>query len=438
MKSLKSKNRLMKVSRAAFCFLCLNFTFGIVTPSFAQMQIEISGVGQSQFPIAVPSFSAENNLSSKVTDVVRSDLANTGKFFNIDPGSTVQGITENPDLSFWTARRAQALAVGDVKPLAGGMFEITYRLYDTVKKESLGGTTVQVSSQDIRRAGHAIADDIVQRLTGERGIFSTRLSYITRNGKQYQLMVSDSDGQNSRVALTSIEPIISPVWSPDGKNVAYVSFETKKPVVYVHELSTGKRIVLANQKGNNSAPAWAPDGTKLAVSLSRDGNTQIYSLNADGSNLKRLTSGSAVDTEPQWSKDGRSIYFTSDRGGSPQIYRMSSDGESFGSATRVTFKHSYATSPRISPDGKHLAYIARAGGFKLQLLDLKTGDVVGLTQTNYDETPSFAANGKFILYATRIGSRSVLAAVSIDGAVKQVLSIPGSDVREPAWGPFMN
>ncbi len=438
MNSLKSKYRFIKDRSTAFCILCLCLSFGIAKPSFAQMQIEISGVGQSQFPIAVPSFTAENNLSSKVTDVVRSDLANTGKFFNIDPGSTVQGITENPDLSFWTARRAQALAVGDVKALAGGMFEVTYRLYDTVKKESLGGTTVQVGSQDIRRAGHAIADDIVQRLTGERGIFSTRLSYITRNGKQFQLMISDSDGQNSRVALTSIEPIISPVWSPDGKNVAYVSFETKKPVVYVHELSTGKRIVLANQKGNNSAPAWSPDGTKLAVSLSKDGNTQIYSLNADGSNLKRLTSGSAVDTEPQWSKDGRSIYFTSDRGGSPQIYRMNSDGESFGPATRVTFKHSYATSPRISPDGKNLAYIARSGGFKLQLLDLKTGDVVGLTQTNYDETPTFAANGKFILYATRIGNRNVLAAVSIDGSVKQVLSIPGSDVREPAWGPFMN
>lgn len=417
---------------------CISLLFVTMHSVFAQMQIEITGVGQSQFPIAVPRFVVETGLPFNVTDVIRSDLVNTGKFFNIETGNTEQSISDKPDYEMWADRRAQAVAVGNVKDLPGGSYEITYRLYDTVKKESLGGTTVQTNRQDLRRAGHAIADDIVQRLTGERGIFSTRLSYVTRNGRQYQLMVSDSDGQNPRVALTSIEPIISPVWSPDGKYVAYVSFETKKPVIYIHELSTGKRIVLANQKGNNSAPAWSPDGSKLALSLSRDGNTQIYSLNADGSNLRKLSKSSAIDTEPQWSNDGRSIYFTSDRGGAPQIYRMSSEGEQAGSANRVTFKHAYATSPRISPDGRFLAYIARIGGFRLQLLDLKTGDVIGLTQTNYDETPTFAANGKFILYATRIGGRYVLAAVSVDGSVKQVLSIPGSEVREPAWGPFMN
>lgn len=422
-------------------FLSLFLSLGLSTVSrsaFAQMQIEITGVGQSLFPIAVTRFTSENGLPLKVTDVIRSNLTNTGKFFNIEAGNAEQSMNEPLDYSAWSAKRTQAVAVGQVKNLPGGMFEVTYRLYDIVKKESLGGTTVQVSSQDLRRAGHTIADDIVQRLTGERGIFSTRLSYVTKNNKQFQLMISDSDGQNARVALTSFEPIISPVWSPDGRQVAYVSFETKKPVIYVHELATGKRIVLANQKGNNSAPAWSPDGSKLAVALSRDGNTQIYSLNADGSNLKRLTKSTTIDTEPQWSGDGRSIYFTSDRGGSPQIYRMSMDGEQAGNANRVTFKHAFATSPRTSPDGRYLAYIARSGGYKLQLLDLKTGDVTALTQTSHDETPTFAANGKFILYATRVGSRNVLAAVSTDGSVKQVLSIPGSDVREPAWGPFMN
>jgi TolB protein len=404
----------------------------------AQMQIEITGVGQTQYPIAVTRFLNESGLPTFVTDVVRSDLANNGNFANLERGETEVAENANPDFGFWSARRAQALAIGTVKPLPNGLYEVKYRLYDVAKSQSLGGTTITVDRNNFRKAGHAIADDIVQRLTGERGIFSTRLSYVVKNGARFQLMISDSDGQNPREALSSTEPIISPSWSPDGKRVAYVSFESKKPVIYIHELATGKRIVLSNEKGNNSAPSWSPDGSKLAVSLSRDNNTQVYIINADGSGLKRISRSQAIDTEPQFSADGKSIYFTSDRGGSPQIYRMGLDGETAGPASRVSFKHAYATSPRLSPDGKYLAYIARAGGFRLQLMDLRTGEVTGLTQTNYDETPTFAANGKFLLYATRVNGRQVLAAVSTDGQVKQILSIPGSVVREPAWGPFMN
>ena len=413
-------------------FLAIN------TVAIAQMQIEITGVGQSQYPIAVTRFLNESSLPTFVTDVIRADLANNGNFVNLERGETEVAENAKPDFSMWSARRAQALAIGTVTALPGGLYEVKYRLYDVTKNQSLGGTSVTVDRNNFSKAGHAIADDIVQRLTGERGIFSTRLSYVVKNAGRFQLMISDSDGQNPREALSSTEPIISPSWSPDGKRVAYVSFESKKPVIYIHELATGKRIVLSNEKGNNSAPSWSPDGSKLAVSLSRDNNTQVYIINADGSGLKRISRSMAIDTEPQFSADGKSIYFTSDRGGSPQIYRMSVDGESAGPASRVSFKHAYATSPRLSPDGKYLAYIARAGGFRLQLMDLRTGEVMALTQTNYDETPTFAANGKFLLYATRVNGRQVLAAVSTDGQVKQILSIPGSVVREPAWGPFMN
>ena len=412
--------------------------FGFSGFVFGQMQIEITGVGQTQYPIAVTRFLNESGLPSYVTDVVRSDLANNGNFANVERGETEIAENAKPDFSMWSSRRAQALAIGTVTPLPNGQYEVKYRLYDVAKNQSLGGTSVMVDRNSFRKAGHAIADDIVQRLTGERGIFSTRLSYVLKNAGKFQLMISDSDGQNPREALSSSEPIISPSWSPDGKRVAYVSFESKKPVIYVHELATGKRIVLSNEKGNNSAPSWSPDGSKLAVSLSRDNNTQVYVINADGSGLRRISRSSAIDTEPQFSADGKSIFFTSDRGGSPQIYKMSYEGESNGSATRVTFKHAYATSPRLSPDGKYLAYIARSGGFRLQLMDLRTGEVSALTETNYDETPTFAANGKFLLYATRVSGRPVLAAVSVDGQVKQVLSIPGAVVREPAWGPFLN
>ena len=421
-------------------FVALFISVTIASPVKAQMQIEITGVGQTLFPIAVARFLEESGLPAKITDVIRSDLARNGNFQNVETGNAEVGLSPKPDLKTWSAKNAQALAVGNVTSAGwGSKYEVTYHLYDVVKGQSLGGTTVTVGKDELRKAGHLIADDIIQRLTGERGIFATRLSYVTKVGRQFKLLISDSDGLNAQTALSTSEPIISPNWSPDGKKVAYVSFESRKPVIYVQDLSSGKRVVLSNQKGNNSAPAWSPDGKKLAMSLSRDGNTQIYSMNADGTELKRLTTGSTIDTEPQWSPDGNSIYFTSDRGGSPQIYRMSASGEAFGGAQRVTFKQGFVTSPRISPDGKNLAYVARVGGGnRLHVMDLKTGESNALTNTFYDEAPSFAANGKFIIYATRSGGKPVLAAVSVDGNVKQILSIPGSDLKEPAWGPFMN
>lgn len=426
--------------QAGIVLLALILSALSVTPANAQMQIEITGVGQTLFPIAVTRFLEESGLPAKITDVIRGDLARNGNFQNVETGNAEVGTSPKPDLKTWSAKNAQALAVGNVSSAGwGSKYEVTYHLYDVVKGQSLGGTTVTVGKEELRKAGHLIADDIIQRLTGERGIFATRLSYVTKVGRQYKLLISDSDGLNAQTALSTSEPIISPNWSPDGKKVAYVSFESRKPVIYVQDLSSGKRVVLSNQKGNNSAPAWSPDGKKLALSLSRDGNTQIYVMNADGTELKRLTTGSTIDTEPQWSPDGNSIYFTSDRGGSPQIYRMSAAGEAFGGAQRVTFKQSFVTSPRISPDGKNLAYVARVGGGnRLHVMDLKTGESNALTNTYYDEAPSFAANGKFIIYATRSGGKPVLAAVSVDGNVKQILSIPGSDLKEPAWGPFMN
>jgi TolB protein len=341
------------------------------------------------------------------------------------------------DLGSWKTRGADAFVAGSVTPSGNGQYEVRFRLYDTVKGQSLGGLAFTVGQNQLRVTAHKIADYIYEKLLGERGVFATRLSYVSKVGNRYQLLISDSDGQNAQIALTSTEPIISPSWSPDGRRVAYVSFEARKPVVYVHDLATGKRTLVSNQKGNNSAPSWSPDGQRLALALSRDGNTQVYLVNADGSGLRRITRSSAIDTEPQFSPDGRSIYFTSDRGGAPQIYRMPASGEEGGAAQRVTFKGNYNVSPRLSPDGKYLAFISRSGGFKLQLQDLSNGDVTSLTDTSNDEAPSFAANGKYILYATRVGGRSVLAAVSTDGRTKQVLSLQSGEVREPSWGPFM-
>jgi len=436
---MRDPMKLIAVLKRAITFVVATHVMLISMVAHAQMNIEISGVGQSLFPIAVMRFADESKLPLRVTDVVRSDLARSGAMRNVESGGAELAWDIKPDFNSWSARGADALAVGSVNKLSDGRYEIRYRLFDIRKSESLGGLVVTVTADDLRLAGHKIADDIIQKILGERGVFSTRLSYVIRSGKNNRLVISDSDGENAKPALSSNEPIISPVWSPDGRKVAYVSFESRKPVIYVHELATGRRTILSNQKGNNSAPAWSPDGRHLAIALSKDGNTQIYRINADGTGLRRLTHGYSIDTEPQWSPDGKSIYFTSDRGGSPQIYRMSTEGEGDGGAQRVTFKLGFVTSPRISPDGKNLVYVARVGGaYRLHLQDLASGEVMALSDGNRDETPTFAANGRYVLFAARNGGKPVLMAVSIDGKNKQVLSLPGADIREPAWGPFMD
>ena len=279
---MRDNMKLVAVLKRAITFILAAHVMFVATLANAQMNIEISGVGQSLFPIAVMRFTDESKLPVRVTDIVRSDLVRSGAMRHVESGSAELGWDIKPDFNAWSARGADALAVGSVNKLSDGRYEIRYRLFDIRKSESLGGIVVTVTADDLRLAGHKIADDIIQKILGERGVFSTRLSYVIRSGKSHRLVISDSDGENARPALSSNEPIISPVWSPDGRKVAYVSFESRKPVIYVHELATGRRTVLSNQKGNNSAPAWSPDGKKLAVSLSRDGNTQIYGINADG------------------------------------------------------------------------------------------------------------------------------------------------------------
>lgn len=401
----------------------------------AQLSIEITGAGANRIPVAIANFAGDAAAAQVVAATVRSDLERSGLFKLVDPAGAT--LDENAQVNFsdWKNRGADALAAGSLARGADGRMEARFRLYDTQKQVSLGGAVFVTGNDQLRAAGHRIADYIYEKLTGEKGVFSTRVAYVVKSGGQFRLQIADADGQGAVTALSSSEPIISPVWSPDGSKLAYVSFEKKKPVIYVHTLASGQRQVVANFKGSNSAPAWSPDGRKLAVVLSKDGNSQIYVVNADGTGVQRLTQSGGIDTEPRYSPDGGSIYFTSDRGGSPQIYRMSANG---GDAQRVTFEGSYNVSPRPSPDGKSLAFISRRDGrFQLAVMDLASKQVQILTDSTKDESPSFAPNSRMILIATETGGRGVLSAISSDGRIKQRLSIAAGDVREPAWGPFI-
>ncbi|MFC4933258.1 Tol-Pal system beta propeller repeat protein TolB [Massilia sp. GCM10023247] len=400
----------------------------------AQLQVEIAGVGSNQIPVAVAAFADEGIAPADISDIVRADLERSGVFKVIDAGQVISD-SASIDPSAWKARGADALVVGSVQRQPDGRFAVRYKLYDTVKGSQLSQLGGEVQPKYTRLQAHRIADDVYEKLTGVRGIFSTRIAYVKENraGRQYALAVADADGENEIIAVSGREPIISPSWSPDGGKVAYVSFEDRKPVIYMQDLVSGKRRVIANEKGSNSAPSWSPDGSKLAIALSKSGSYQVYSVNADGSGLRRLSNSNGIDTEPQFSADGQSIYFTSDRSGGPQIYKMSASG---GPATRVTFNGNYNISPRVSPDGKTLAWISqRDGGFSLYAKDLASGQELRLADGASE--PSFSPNGKYIMYANKGGGRASLAVVSVDGRVKQRLSTKAGNIREPSWGPFM-
>ncbi len=412
-------------------FSAASLLFG--TPAWAQFRVEISGVGATQLPIAIAKFRDEERAGQSVSSIVRADLERSGVFRGIDAPSVLDEAAQ-PAMADWRARAADALVGGSVTRLADGRFDVRFKLWDVVKGVELGGQSNAVDAADLRLAAHRIADYVYERLTGEKGVFSTRIAYVTRGGARYTLRVADADGEGGQVALNSPEAIISPAWSPDGRELAYVSFESQKAVVYTQEIASGKRRAIANFRGSNSAPAWSPDGQTLALTLSREGGSQLYLMSRGGNGVRRITNTPAIDTEPAFSPDGRHLYFVSDRGGSPQIYRMPATG---GAAERVTFSGSYNISPAISPDGRSLAYISRQGGaFRLHTMNLSNGSPQALTDTSDDESPSFAPNGRLIIYATRSGGRDVLMTTTLDGKIKARLVSTTADVREPMWGPY--
>ncbi len=403
--------------------------------AWPQFLVEVSGVGLTQLPIAIPAFRGDEQAPQKIAAIVQADLERSGQFRAVDASNAVLDESSRPDMSAWRQKAADSLLTGSISKLADGRFDVRFRLWDTVRGQDLGGQSYAVPLSDLRLVAHRIADYVYQKLTGERGIFSTRMAYVTKAGTRFNLWVADADGENAQSALASPEPIISPAWSPSGAQLAYVSFESRKPVIYVHDVLSGKRRLLANFKGSNSAPAWAPDGKSLAVTLSREGGSQIYVLDANGGEPKRVTQSSSIDTEPVYSPDGKSLYFVSDRGGSPQIYRMPASG---GSPERVSFTGAYNISPALSPDGRWMAYISRVNGaFKLHTLEFATGTVSALTDTAADESPSFSPNSRLILYATVQQSREALMTTTLDGRIKAKLAGQIGDIREPDWGPFI-
>jgi TolB protein len=428
-----SNSFLFKPLRRAGLGLLLALLSGL---SAAQLTVEIGGSGSQQYPIAQLGFVGDA-VADELSAVVNNDLSKSGLFRLIPAtaGSAKTDYAQTPNTTALRAAGADAAVWGTLQKVGAG-YELRLRIQDTVRNTAIDNAVVTVRS-DIRYAGHQIADRIYEKITGKKGFFTSRLAYVAHLGRDaFELRVSDWDGQNHQVALRSKEPLMSLSYSPDNTRLAYVSFESRKAVIYVHDLVTGARKAVANYRSSNSAPSFSPSGTSIAAALSRDGLAQIYSMDTTGDNLRRLSQSSAIDTEPTFSADGANIYFVSDRGGQPQIYRMITSG---GNAQRVTFTGDYNVSPAVSPDGRLLTYIARRNGrFVTAVMDLNSQQETIVSDGSADESPSFVSNSQFVIFASKVKGRGVLTLASVDGKVRSTLSLPNADIREPAFSKPIN
>lgn len=413
----------------------------------ANLTIHITQGSDQTTPIALVPFAWQGSgaLPEDVARIVADNLERTGLFSPVPRENLVSLPSKAAEVIYrdWRLLNVDYLLVGSITG-ENDQLRISYELFDIVSQERIFGETVTARMSQLRSRAHFVSDRVYEQLTGQKGIFSTRMAYVTaeqlsgRADYRYRLHVADADGQRSRTILTSREPILSPDWSPDGKKLAYVSFERGRPAIFIQEVATGSRYQLTNYRGLNGSPAWSPDGKQLAMTLSRDGNPEIYIYHLEERRLTRVTHHYAIDTEPSWSPDGKNIIFTSSRSGGPQIYKINLQS---GNIERVSFDGNYNARARYSPDGKEIFMVHRESGgglFSIAGLNIETGRLRTLTTSPLDESPSVAPNGSMVIYALMQGDQGVLGVVSTDGRIQYQLPAERGDVREPAWSPFLN
>ena len=411
--------------------------------SHAELTIRISkGVDNPTVISVVPfNYSGVTPLPEDVSNIIASDLRRSGQFSPIDPSNMLSfpSLPENVVYRDWRLLGSEYLVIGEISPSGadGQGYQLVFSLFDVVSQKTIVfNEPIVVAADGLRDMAHYVSDAVYEAITGIRGVFSTDIIYVEqRSNTQYQLIRADMDGARPQVLVKSSEPILSPSWSPDGKEVAYVSFETGRPAIFIQNLQTAQREQLTNYTGLNGAPAWSPDGKKLAIVLSKDGNPEIYTLDLLSRQLTRITKHFSIDTEPTWTTDGKSIIFTSNRGGKPQIYQASATE---GYPQRLTFEGDYNAKAQVTPDGKSIVMVHRRDGiFHIATQNLETGTVKVLTtETSLDESPTIAPNGASLIYATKTNGKGILASISLDAGTRFALPSTSGDVREPAWSPF--
>ena len=412
--------------------------------AFADITVEITKGGVARTPVAVVPFGWTGqgaDMPLDIAEVIAADLQRSGRFEPIPERNMLQKPTTGAELDFddWSFVKAEAVVVGRVIQTGENAYDVSFQLFDVFRREQLVGYRIPASRGTMRIVAHRAADMIYEKLTGIKGVFATKVAFVTaersQGGQTYRLVVADQDGANETVILQSPDPIMSPAWSPDSRRLAYVSFENDRSSVWVQTLRTGNRIEVSNKPGINGAPSFSPDGRQLVLTLGGiDGNLDIHVLDLSTRQTRRLTTHRAIDTEGSWSPDGRYIYFTSDRSGGPQVYRVPAAG---GTPERVTFEGGYNARPRLSPDGKRLAMVhLDRGNYRIAVMDVRSKELLVVSAGQQDESPSFAPNSDTLIYATRQARNGVLETVTADGLIRQRVSSGQGDVREPVWSPF--
>ncbi|MHA3059875.1 Tol-Pal system beta propeller repeat protein TolB [Acinetobacter sp. ANC 4636] len=418
--------------------LALAFVAGLgstlSTTTSAQLHLEIAKAPEQAPKIAIVPFSNDQSIYP----IVETDLNRSGRFSSASQNLPTSGSIDNINAASWKTTGIPYVVVGKITTIDANTNQVHYQLYDVDKQKYLLNEVLTVPTSRIRQAAHMMSDAIYQALTGIQGDFSGRIAYVLRDpsnsDKRYTLQIADTDGERPFTVLSSHYPILSPAWTPDGKQIAYVSFETKRPAIYLQDLSTGQRQVLTNFKGLNGAPSFSPDGKSMLFTSSMDGNPDIYRMDLATHQYQRITNDSAIDTEARYAPDGKSFIFTSDRGGSPQIYRYTfADG----SSKRISFRGTFNARGTLSADGQKLAMVHRPSGsnFKVAIQDLNSGVLNVLTPTDLDESPSFSPNGQMVVYATHEGNRGLLSIISTNSQFRMNLPSEQGEVREPAWAP---
>ena len=411
----------------------------------AVLTIEITQGVDGALPIAVLPFAWDSKeaVPEDVAAIVSADLQRSGRFAPLLRDKLPK--TQETDFAFWRKMGIDHLVVGKMLVNKSGLYTVQFQLFDVVKGQQMAGYSMSADGRHIRKLAHRISDIIFEKLTGTTGAFDTKIAYVTaqQDGKarSYSLAIADADGYNEQLILTSKQPLMSPAWSPDGNQLAYVSFENGRPEIFIQDVRTASREKVVSYPGLNNAPVWSPDGLRLAMTLSRDGNAEIYVYNLANKRLFRITHHYAIDTEPTWSPDGDALVFTSDRGGQPQLYRVALDsfGGAAGTPKRITYEGSYNSRASFSPDGRYLTFVHGKGGrFTIAVMDLQRRDTEVIADTRLGESPSFAPNSAMVIYAAEKDGHGVLEAVSVDGRARQRLGLQAGDVREPAWSPYLD